>query len=200
MRILVVSEGRHELALESPVADSPLVQFVLRLLGKTTAPIEFERRRVADKCVNVLQASGKSEAYEKRAVAWLRFAEQNHFDAVVIVVDRDRKPQDRAGLVVAQSNTSQTIHRAIGIAVESFDAWMLADEKSLTKIVGNKVSRQPDPESLSDSKERCRQLAEKAGLSMTQLCHAVAKAADLAILERRCPKGFAPFATKVRLL
>ena len=92
--------------------------------------------------------------------------------------------------------------RALGVAVRSFDAWMLADEQALTTALGYTVSRQSEPEAIRNPKELCARLLQKSAktLTQTEMYEAVAKAADTDTLQERCPHGFAPFARRVREL
>ena len=46
--------------------------------------------------------------------------------------------------------------RALGLAIKSFDAWVLADEVAMSTIVGHTVDRQRDMESLRDPKLICK--------------------------------------------
>lgn len=88
------------------------------------------------------------------------------------------------------------------VAVRTFDAWMLADEAALTVVLSQQVNQQPVPERLPRPKTVCADILKAAGSSMplSDLYAAVAAEADLDVLETRCPRGFAPFAARVREL
>lgn len=45
--------------------------------------------------------------------------------------------------------------RALGMAIRSFDAWMLADDGVLTLVLGKPIDTQPSPEKNRDPKEAC---------------------------------------------
>lgn len=64
MKVLVVSEGEHELG--AVAGEGALVALARRLLSRHA---EFERRTVRDRAVRVHLQPGKSDGYETRAVA-----------------------------------------------------------------------------------------------------------------------------------
>jgi len=88
------------------------------------------------------------------------------------------------------------------VAIRTFDAWMLADEQALTRVLGYTVSPQRSPEDVSDAKGVCTQLLGKSPMAMSQseFYASVAREADMSMLTRQCSKGFAPFAQRVRSL
>ncbi|MDQ3440346.1 MAG: hypothetical protein M3478_08365 [Planctomycetota bacterium] len=55
------------------------------------------------------------------------------------------------------------IPRAMGVAVLTFDAWMLADEQALTMVLSRPIQRQPDPERIGDAKGSCIALRDESG-------------------------------------
>jgi hypothetical protein len=79
---------------------------------------------------------------------------------------------------------------------------MLADEKALSVVLGKNVQRQPAPESISDPKASCRYLRDEADveLGLREMYLSIASELDIALLEARCPKGFSPFAGRIREL
>jgi hypothetical protein len=88
VRILIVSEGKHELG--GGDAPGALTVLVKRL---TNVALNVEVRPMNDPRVRIHRGSG--HGFEKRAIAWLRHAEREEFEAVVIVIDEDGDP-DRA--------------------------------------------------------------------------------------------------------
>ena len=102
----------------------------------------------------------------------------------------------------AQNDQRVTLRRALGVAIRAFDAWMLAEERALTRVLGYAVSPQRSPEEMSDAKGVCAQLLASSPTAMSQSeCYAaMALAADLGTLARQCSQGFAPFAQRVRSL
>jgi hypothetical protein len=78
----------------------------------------------------------------------------------------------------------------------------LADEKALTTICGKHVDRQPDPEGTKHPKGAINlilvDLLESE--SFAAICKRLLNEIDLALLEERCPEGYAVFANRVRAL
>lgn len=200
MRILIVSEGAHELG--DGTANGALASLVARLLP---FPFEFEQLDVRDRRLQVHRQPGEGRGYYKVAMSCLRFAQLQGFDALVFVVDEDGVASRRAELDEAQANTqneSLGLHRAIGLAVRTFDAWMLADEVALTKVLCSRIDCQSSPELTRNPKVALEMLIEtgQCTLSRSEIYASVAREARLNVLIQRCPKGFAPFAERVRQL
>ncbi len=195
MKILVVSEGKHELG--DAEHEGALVVLVRRTLTK---PAECVTERISDPKVRVHWRCGEGQGFVRRTLAWIRFAERNGFDALVLVIDQDGYAEREREITTAQADTRLTLPRALGVAIRTFDAWMLADERALSQCLGREISRQKDPEGIRDPKHVCRQLLDGSGnpISQAEFYAATANAADLNILAERCPRGFAPFAAHVR--
>ena len=124
------------------------------------------------------------------------------YDAIVLVIDQDNAPERVQEITMAQNNQLVALPRALGVAIRTFDAWMLADEQALTRVLGYAVSPQRSPEDVSDAKGVCTQLLGKSPMAMSQseFYASVAREADMSTLTRQCSKGFAPFAQRVRSL
>lgn len=190
MQALIVSEGPHE-------SGGALEALVTRL---ATSGLRCEHDRVA--CRDIHAHHGRGQGYYKRAVRWLREAEKRGFDALVLVIDEDGRSERVKQFTEAQGYEHVSLPRALGVAIRTFDAWMLGDERALTAVLGCQVPRQPTPETIVHPKRTCSELLRQADCAMTQreMYSAVATAADIETLEERCPRGFAPFARRVRAL
>ncbi len=201
MKILVVSEGKHELNLDDgEPTNGPLVRLVARVLrSRGISPLEFERRAVKDLPPG-MGVRGKAANYQHRARAWIHKAQIDGFDAIVLLVDQDRNPDRRIGLDAAQAETRLHLPRAIGLAVESFDAWMLADEQAISKATEKTVFRQKNPETIKDSKAVLHALIETLGETRTTMYLLIAEHSNLETLIERCPEGFAPFHARLTQL
>ena len=129
-------------------------------------------------------------------------ATKKGFDGVVLVTDADRNHKRIDEFDQAQASTRFEIPRALGIPVEEFDAWLLADQQALSQVLGKSVSMQPHPESIREPKEFCQELMNKYewGGKKSEFYEAVCKRFDLEIVAKRCPKGFAPFLDRLRKL
>jgi hypothetical protein len=195
VRVLLVAEGQHERGKED--RDGALETLVRRLHQDIT---QCDLDRVSRKDIHAHH--GKGQGYFKKALRWIRKAEKRGYDAIVLVIDQDNVPERMQEITRAQNAQLVTLHRALGVAIRTFDAWMLADAQALTRILGYAVSPQRSPEDVSDAKGVCTQLLGKSPMVMSQseFYAFVACEADLSTLERQCSKGFAPFAQRVRSL
>jgi hypothetical protein len=223
MKILLLSEGKHELGSNHPRSKiaAPLENIVRRLLGLPIpqAPtddgstpsndlddaVAFEHERLNASTFRgepVLTMKGKGFAFEKKLVTWLRMASRFHIDAVVAVIDQDGDGERIHAFHSAQENSIFGVPRAFGVAIRTFDAWMLADETSLTAILDCQIPTQPSPEEMRDPKSVCERLRDDSNsqLSQTDMYRQIAARVRIDLLESRCPKGFKPFADRVRRL
>jgi hypothetical protein len=194
MRALIVSEGTHEQGREN--CEGALSILVRRLLDRAT---DIRQEKVSDRKVRVHLQPGKTPGYQKRALAWMNFAETEGFDAVVIVIDQDKETGRVAQFAKAQADQRLSIPRALGVAIRTIDAWMLADEVALSKALEHTVSTQPAPEGIPDPKQVAADLLAESDrpLSQTKMYSKVSTTADLQRIRERCPKGFDPFAGRV---
>jgi hypothetical protein len=104
---------------------------------------------------------------------------------------------------IADAQDSEEVSRlprGMGVAIKTFDAWMLADEKALSDVLGCVIARQPDPETIRDPKQVCANLLADSENPMAQsdMYAKIAHRLDVAVLVSRCPSGFGPFAERVR--
>ena len=120
MRILVVSEGIHERA-------GALGNLLEKLGGKREF---FESDRVANNEIHAFH--GKGQGYFKKAVRWLLEAEKGNYDAMIFLIDEDGKKERRKQIENAQNTDQSQLPCAMGVAIKTFDAWMLTDEKVLS--------------------------------------------------------------------
>ncbi|HVA48284.1 MAG TPA: DUF4276 family protein [Pirellulales bacterium] len=145
---------------------------------------------------------GKGQGFFKRALRWMLEARKRGYEALVLVVDEDGQAERVKEMTAAQESSLIAFRRALGIAVRTFDAWMLADEKALSSILGGEIERQPSPEGIHNPKQVCMKLRDecKADLAQSEMYAKLAEAIELPILEQRCARGFAPFAHRVKTL
>jgi len=136
MKVLIVGEGASELA-------GALSTLVTRL---ASAELEIHQDKVSQSGIHVHH--GKGGGCFKRAVRWMIEAEKRGFDAVVLIIDQDGRPERAKEFTEAQEYTRISIRRALGVAVKTFDTWMIADEAALTTVLDFPVNRQPDPEAI----------------------------------------------------
>jgi hypothetical protein len=208
LRILVLGDGPNEVAREWQLLLSAeelpaLPRLVHRLLqepGSVSYGMGLFRRSV--------HGRGKGDVWQRKTEAAVRFAQEHGFDAVVILVDRDRQSMAvkfaplAAGREVADRLGG--VPCAIGCAIETFDAWMIVDGKAVGGAGGDASRSHPGPEGLDGDegtgrhpKDRAIELFGRRD-ALTGAYAKVAGCVDLELLMRRCPKGFAPFAEEVR--
>jgi len=188
MRVLVVSEGKHEL--------SGALENLLKRLGGVGASLTFDR--VSNNTIHAVH--GKGRGYFKRAVRWLKEAEDRGANALILLIDEDGRSERITEIRDAQDYHQSQLARAMGVAIRMFDAWMLADEKALTEVLGYTVNRQPDPETTGHPKQVCADLLAESGnqISPRDMYAQVSAKIDIDDLCARCPLGFEPFAAHVR--
>ena len=188
MRVLVVAEGKHERggALEE----------LLKRLGDRQAT--FESDRVQNNRIHT--HPGKGQGYFKRAIRWLLEAQKRGVDALVLLIDEDGQSKRVEQINAAQESPQSALPRALGVAIRTFDAWMLADEKALTDVLGRQIDKQPDPESVRDPKHQCADLlaSSSSRIAQSEMYARVCRCLDLDVLRARCRRGFGPFAERVR--
>jgi hypothetical protein len=192
MKVLLVSEGEHE-------ASGALESLVMRTLPRI---VSCTWDRVSNNRIETQHSKG--QGFLKRAVRWMREARKRGFDALVLVVDEDgnRRRVQEMNEAQNEDRITGTFPRALGVAIRTFDAWMLADERALSSILDAVIPTQAAPEDLTDPKAACADLlgASSCGLSQREFYAKVAKIADLLRLEQRCPKGFGVFAARLKKL
>lgn len=158
MRILLVSEGKHE-------QSGALKNLVGRLLARE---FECDQEPVKNNAIHAHHGGG--QGYMKKAIRWILEAQRRGYDALVLLIDEDNKAERLREIEQAQAyfGPSTTLPRALGVAVRTFDAWMLADETALTRVLGRPVPRQRDPEAQSQPKAICAQLLDECGGGIAQ--------------------------------
>ena len=188
MRVLVVAEGKHEL--------SGALENLLKRLGGANAVFEFDR--VSNKRIHAFH--GKGKGYLKRASRWLKEAEKRSVDTLILLIDEDGRRERIEQIQEAQDSSLSQLPRAMGVAIRRFDAWMLADEKALTEVLGDNINRQADPETIPNPKKVCAKLLEDSQIQISQreMYARVSSKVNIDILCDRCQSGFKPFATYVR--
>ena len=197
MKILLVSEGPHELGPDH--SDGALDRLTRKMLRSDAS---FTAMKVSDPSVKTHRLRGKGGGTEKRVRMWIRRAQREGFDAIILVIDRDKEPDRIRQMELVQDDENVTFPRALGVAIVRFDAWMLADEQAIGKALGCQIDAQKAPESNRDPKSDLRSLQRQSEFDsgLPQLYALIAQHAKIDQLKHRCPKGFAPFAQRVEAL
>jgi len=209
--IYVFGEGPHEIGrlddeTLSEDALPALPQLVRRLLP-ADCDVRFKCRPIKD--ISTHQVRGVGPSYRKKVSGAVRKACQAGATAAVIVIDRDRQnDRDRIGQLQegrGSLDPGAYIPCAVGMAVETFDAWMIADADAMSAAMnGAQVQAHPSPESLGGTEARgghpktyaAEQLGGGQGLG--EKYAVIAQHVHLGRLEAACPQGFRPFAREVR--
>lgn len=151
--VLVLGDGPHELGhdwehLLEPDSLPALPGLIHRLLGSPPGAM-YDCRLLR----RVQHTRGKGPTATKKVIAAVTIARQTGFDAVAILVDRDRaRTTDKLRPLLAGRDKAETAGGppcAVGVAVETFDAWMIVDTNAVARAGGNQAQCHPDPESLS---------------------------------------------------
>jgi hypothetical protein len=197
MKILLVSEGKHEIGADAE--SSALAGLVCRIIGDNH---EFTLEPVSNRKFKIHKPRGKSADYEKRALACVRYAEREGFEALILVVDEDGDIDREAGITNSQNYEGFRLPRALGLAIHSFDAWMLADHVAMSKVVDRTINLQKQPETIKDPKSQCTKILAEAecAQALSEVYRQIVAIVDLVRLTERCPKGYAPFQSRVRAL
>ena len=188
MRVLVVAEGKHELygALRN----------LLEKLGGNGSTFDYDH--VSNNTIHAVHGTGNG--YFKRALRWLIEAEKRGSDALILLIDEDGIRERVGQIQEAQDSLLSQLPRAMGVAIRMFDAWMLADERALTEVLGDNINRQTNPETIRDPKQVCAKLLadSQIQISQSEMYARVSCKINIEILCDRCKSGFKPFATYVR--
>jgi len=195
VKVLLVAEGEHEIGSQgSTGALKVLVQRLLEIDAEVECDILGSR--------DLHIGQGKGPDLAKRAAAWLREAQKRGKDALVLLIDCDDQIRRLKILRTAQEDRTIPLDRAFGVAVQAFDAWMLADEKAAGKALDLRISAQKNPETIKQPKASFRRLLSKSPMrkAQSEAYAEIAGSLDVEVLQKRCRKGFAPFAKNVRAL
>jgi len=217
MRVAFLIEGATEGAVRVGVGDAepfptrravPLL--VARILGVEESEIE---------CFFPPLLRPGAGAILKRAAKLLKECgrpDSGNCQGAVILVDADGKGRQRLRTLrqrvdeVEQAGMAIASCTAVGVAIEKFEAWLLADEGALSTVleVPNPNGASRSPETLKgkggapdDAKrvfaERVAQ-AGKRDVPPDELAYRIVARMDLDVVERRCPKGFGLFRREVK--
>lgn len=199
MRVLLVSEGFHEGG--DVDEDARLVGALPSLIRRVVAKIHAVDW-AAWKSSDIHVHPGHGSRLFKRILRWVLTAAERGYDGLVLVIDEDGDSSRVREAAKAQDETalSGAFPRAIGIAIRSFDSWILADETALSHVLGLPVPTQSAPEAIADPKTLCKTLLESSscGLWQREMYVQVAERLRLEMLENRCPNGFGVFAQRLR--
>lgn len=219
MKVLFFGEGNHDIGFAGESWSQPRpATGVVPALARRICPA-IDPSSIALPLREISRFSpGARRGYEaKVAAAIVVSARRFGCSGTICVADRDGDPErlgamkrgkDRGLGALGAPHTA-----AVGIAVESIEAWTLGAQKALSEELGVPLARIRDKmpkkhvEALRKTsgipehrpKPLVEHLAALGGRSDgTGLRSAVAERTDVADLCAACPEGFAPFAEEVR--
>lgn len=207
LRIAIFGDGEFELGQVGRVYSSSeqlpaLPCLVHRLLG---SPVRASYVPRLFRKVLVTHRKLDLGAKAKQAI---RQAEREGYQAVVIVIDRDRQKAQEKNVPLARARDAMAESGfppcAVGVAVETFDAWMIVDGGAVQEAGGDGANCHGSPEGLAGKEGTghhpkdwaARLLGGHGGLGAKYAI--IASKVDLNLLEKRCPDGFADFAQDTR--
>lgn len=128
------------------------------------------------------------EANLKRLLQWPR--PEMRPELAVVMVDRDGETQRGESLRAVIARLQVPPLRVVAVAVEEFEAWLIADGAALNVVLRTTVDATPDPEGLprTVAKRRLREWIERSGRSPeeTLVRRELAARIDLETLGVRC--------------
>jgi hypothetical protein len=220
VRLRLVSEGLLDVGTsmqlhqsEEPKEGAVRV-FVRRLLeekfGREVSDWEIESSvlpRAHDRSDSV-------SGYERKVYLAIIGAAADDCSSVAVVIDRDRTESGvrlkalRSGRSLTEEKGEPLAYKtALGVAIETVEAWLLADEKALNEALSPSppVQGLPAPEGLDGApgtanhpKQMFRAFVKRATKDVAAPYDEVAQRVRIDFLEQRCKEGFAPFAEEVR--
>jgi hypothetical protein len=117
---------------------------------------------------------------------------------VVVLVDCDEHPERKA--VLQGFLSDKPVPHVVAMAIQEFEAWLLADHKAVVKVLGSVIAQQPAPESLPcrKAKELIKEWASAVGRSAheSEIRRDLAAQCDIATVASACP-AFAGFLSDI---
>ncbi len=215
VRLMVVGEGPHELGdpdtweTDGRASEAAMPTLVHRILCEPAEvcyhKVKLSARGSRTERRRAKHIHGRGTKASGRVKTWIDRALRADCHGVIILWDRDgdtrsdRLAQMKVGRdEMANDTDTEYPACAVGVAVESFDAWMIADGNALGRAEGNGAISHPTPENLSaaEAKERAQEIfGDEDGL---RRCYAtVAEHVNMKTLANCCPAGFAPFKQEI---
>ncbi|MBN1942655.1 MAG: DUF4276 family protein [Phycisphaerae bacterium] len=202
-RVLIACEGKHESGSQTGVALQPegelpaLPRLIHRVLAEPSA-VEYTCTPFS----KVRHVPGKGHKWGRKVKRLILLAKADEYDAVVVLIDRDRKKnQDRLEPLKQARDEMMILFQscAVGTAIETFDAWMICDENAIENADGDKSHCHTTPESLAGKEGSGKHPKDRAarifgsGKGLANHYQTIAEHIDMNRLAERCPDGFAPF-------
>lgn len=150
--------------------------------------------------------SRREASWGRRLQRAMNVANNKYYSSALIAVLDDRKERnpsifrqlDEARQEGYKKNSIVVI---IGAAVKEIEAWLIADEKALQKVLNYKDKKYAKPEDIDDPKREYLDIIGRYNtddLPERILREKIIEYIDIEVLLRLCSKGFKPFFQEVR--
>lgn len=173
MKLGLIIEGeRDELAVSG---------LVRRICEQSKCPVNISKERT-------IFGRGFGRI-NKKLPAFARRLQDVGSEAIVVVVDNDRKPRNSRLRSLRQKINRTSVPVAIVVAIQAVEAWLLADERALNSALGTtQIPKLPSPSKIKRPKEKLMQIVKKyTDLPVSRgLYCAIAAIADKKVLGERC--------------
>lgn len=217
MKVLFVGEGPHDIGrTEYGTEFTPADGIVSTLCKRISPNISNESASISLRRLTAYSPSKKAGLDHKLRIA-TELAKRRGFGGTIAVVDDDNGKHGRLEQLKDGQRSclnDDPNHRiAVGVAVKSIEAWVLADPKALAQCLGKSVGeveqkyRPGNVEQFHDQSGKPEYHSKKLLEDIARMDHKedctewrvdVVALADVATVERHCPSGFKPFADDVR--
>ena len=108
---------------------------------------------------------------------------------IIVIVDNDRMPHNSRLNSLKRKINKVSIPVAVGVAIESVESWLLADEQALNFALGTtQIPRLPSSSKIRKPKDKLAQIVKKyANQPVSRnLYSQIADRADKRVLDKRC--------------
>jgi hypothetical protein len=218
MKALLVGEGPHDIGTPTFAPKPHPATGVLAILFKKVCP------HVNAECVGyfwreipILDRKKRKRGWAARVTSDIVLSVQQGCEGTVCVVDRDqdsdRLPAMEEGRERGLKLVAEAHLAACGVAQESIEAWTLGAPTALSLVLGETIERilehyrPADVEEFHENSGKVEKrpkslIARIAAIKWhdanTEFRQRVAEQTDIVELGRNCPKGFKPFADKLK--
>lgn len=214
MRVAFLSEGATELALARGARESEAWRhdFLVKILVERILGVEGRIEPFEDASLPFLLGSQAGKLCRQGA-RLVRACARLGAEAAVIVVDNDRRSPRQRWRALRQQRENLRSDRerplglplAIGVAVETIEAWLLADEVTLCDVLriprpsepmGSPENLDGEPGQPNHPKWVLNQYLSRdtrPGRGFLDQVAAIGRGMDLDAVARQCPEGFGRF-------
>ena len=120
-------------------------------------------------------------------------------DLALVLVDCDGEPGRKARLVDAVRE--RPVVKIVAVAIEEFEAWLIADHKAVLRVLGSNHDFPGPPESLARraAKTHLQDWTSDAGKDRGEIRRTLARSSDLGVIASSC-SAFAELLREIALL